>query len=176
MRQKLVTAVSLLWMSISSPGWGGVDDSPIDELMEKVQKESIPEDKPVVLPNEIRASANTTNEPTIVDESEHLETDKSTSEVKVGARHFAIENGCEFMQVYRVATDSDFTETLQLIKYRSRLLGAEFLTISHHSEGNYYLNGHNFFIPTYLMRSYGRSEVPLIRTVMVAEMYDCGDV
>lgn len=169
---------AVLVAATSPPLLGGVDPSPIDDLMEMVDEEAVT-DEPRTPPSPPRSAVNKTEQPTVV--TDPTEPNQAAAagqdqvalptEVKVGARQFALAEGCHFMQVYRVATDSDFTDTLALVKYRAGALGAEYVTVLFHREGGVHTLVQSFLDATYLLRS-GTAE-PVIRTVMAVEMYDC---
>lgn len=165
----------------------GVDSSPIDELMEIVEEETSIDVSTSSNHGSIRSSANKTEQPTRVRPPERGSSSPGQSETSegatkatakfpegtmtVGARGFAIEAGCVFMQVYRAATDSDFTATLELVQYRASSMGAEYLTVLFHQEGVNPRLAENFFDSVYLLQT--RTVNPTIQTVMVVEMYDC---
>jgi hypothetical protein len=125
----------------------------------------------IPLPLPPHSSVNKTEQPTIITAEEMIRGKQNTS-VKVGAREFALARGCQFMKVYKVATNIDFTETLKLVKYRSSALGAEYITIIHHQEGGSHNAVQGFFDATYLVGS-STTQRPTIKTVMTVEMYDC---
>ena len=125
----------------------------------------------IPLPLPPHRSVNKTEQPTIITAEEMIRGKQNTS-VKVGAREFALARGCQFMKVYKVATNIDFTETLKLVKYRSSALGAEYITIIHHQEGGSHNAVQGFFDATYLVGS-STTQRPTIKTVMAVEMYDC---
>ena len=125
----------------------------------------------IPLPLPPHRSVNKTEQPTIITAEEMIRGKQNTS-VKVGAREFALARGCQFMKVYKVATNIDFTETLKLVKYRSSALGAEYITIIHHQEGGSHNAVQGFFDATYLVGS-STTQRPTIKTVMTVEMYDC---
>ena len=62
-----------------------------------------------------------------------METPQSKS-VAVGSDVFAQTAGCQFMQRYKVRTTATFTESLNLLKYRSALMGAKRISIVKHEE------------------------------------------
>ena len=125
----------------------------------------------IPLPLPPHRSVNKTEQPTIITAEEMIRGKQNTS-IKVGAREFALARGCQFMKVYKVATNIDFTETLKLVKYRSSALGAEYITIIHHQEGGSHNAVQGFFDATYLVGS-STTQRPTIKTVMTVEMYDC---
>ena len=160
------------------PAIAGADTFPIDELMEMVKEETKAEvsaeseakEKPSLPLSPVRDSANKTEQPTVILNLEMQGlTDVKT--IKVGARQFAISMDCEFMQVYRAATDTDFTKTLDLLKSRALALGAEYLTVVYHQEGNVQNIADAFLNSTYLLAA--QTSTPTIKTVMVVEMFDC---
>jgi hypothetical protein len=62
-----------------------------------------------------------------------METPQSKS-VLVGSDIFAQTAGCQFMQRYKVRTTATFTESLNLLKYRSAMMGAKRISIVKHEE------------------------------------------
>jgi hypothetical protein len=62
-----------------------------------------------------------------------METPQSKS-VIVGSDIFAQTAGCQFMQRYKVRTTATFTESLNLLKYRSAMMGAKRISIVKHEE------------------------------------------
>ena len=62
-----------------------------------------------------------------------METPQSKS-ILVGSDIFARTAGCQFMQRYKVRTTATFTESLNLLKYRSALMGAKRISIVKHEE------------------------------------------
>lgn len=62
-----------------------------------------------------------------------METPQSKS-VLVGSDTFARTAGCQFMQRYKVRTTATFTESLNLLKYRSAMMGAKRISIIKHEE------------------------------------------
>lgn len=177
----------------------GVESFPISEFMDMVDEET--HTKRSTLTNQsastpaVRSSANKTENPTKVESPmmvpvepskvgtqtpQSSNNDQSAPKkqrsfiegtMTVGAREFALAAECEFMQVYRAATDADFSATLDLIRYRASSMGAEYLTIIFHQEGVSKSLAESFFDSVYLFQT-GNIQ-PTIQTVMVAEMYDC---
>jgi hypothetical protein len=62
-----------------------------------------------------------------------METSESKS-IHVGSSIFAQAAGCQFMQRYKVRTNANFTQSLNLLKYRSAMMGAKRITIVKHEE------------------------------------------
>lgn len=62
-----------------------------------------------------------------------METPESKS-VHVGSEVFAKVAGCQFMQRYKVRTNVNFSQTLNLIKYRSAMMGAKRISVVKHEE------------------------------------------
>ncbi len=171
---------------------GGVDPFPIDALMDMVDEETRAQTPTSPADGAVRSSANRTEQPTRVTPrkplSEPLREPPTASSTRsedatdadirfaegtmtVGARGFAIEAECVFMQVYRAATDSDFTATLDLVRDRASSMGAEYLTVLFHQEGVHSRLAASFFDAVYLLQTH--TAEPTIQTVMVVEMYDC---
>jgi|GEM_PF-3594552 len=192
MRLLAASTVSACFVLTPLTAVGGVDPFPIDELMEMVDNETRTQTSPAQ--GTVRSSANRTEQPTRVEplkplaesvepdppappltEASKRELNPSTKfaegTMTVGARGFAIDAGCVFMQVYRAATDSDFTATLNLVRYRASSMGAEYLTVLFHQEGVNSRLAESFFDSVYLLQTH--TVEPTIQTVMVVEMYDC---
>jgi hypothetical protein len=64
---------------------------------------------------------------------QYQETPQSKS-IIVGSQTYAITNSCQLIKRYRVVTNSDFTGSLNLMKYRASLMGAKWITIVSHRE------------------------------------------
>jgi hypothetical protein len=62
-----------------------------------------------------------------------METPQSKS-VHVGSNIFAQAAGCQYMQRYKVRTNATFTESLNLLKYRSAMMGAKRISVVKHEE------------------------------------------
>jgi hypothetical protein len=64
----------------------------------------------------------------------YFEVTPESRSVIVGSGTIARINGCTFMQRYRVNTNADFTASMNLMRYRSALMGARWVSIVHHGE------------------------------------------
>lgn len=70
---------------------------------------------------------------TIVPAKQFDETDAG-KRIIVGSVEIAQESGCRLMQRYKVSTNQNFKDSLNLLKYRAALLGAERIAIINHEE------------------------------------------
>lgn len=105
--------------------------------------------------------------------SRYLQETPESKKVQAGASQFAMAKGCMFMQRYRIAINADFTGTLNLMKYRSAGMGAEWINVQFHAEST----------PVERLSDYGASLFLVdgtrtlenqIFTVMEADLFDCG--
>ena len=64
----------------------------------------------------------------------YFEVTPESRSVIVGSGTNARINGCTLMQRYRVNTNADFTASMNLMRYRSALMGARWVSIVHHGE------------------------------------------
>jgi len=71
---------------------------------------------------------------TLVQPNIYFEVTPESRSVIVGSGTIARINGCTFMQRYRVNTNADFTASMNLIRYRSALMGARWMSVVHHGE------------------------------------------
>jgi hypothetical protein len=102
------------------------------------------------------------------------ETPQSKS-VTVGSHMFAQAAGCHFMQRYKVRTTANFTDTLNLIKYRSALMGAKRISIVKHEELDANENRINIRDENVIYMEAGTSlQGAPFHTTIVADLYDCG--
>jgi hypothetical protein len=62
-----------------------------------------------------------------------METPESKS-IHVGSNIFAQAAGCQYMQRYKVRTNVNFSQSLNLIKYRSAMMGAKRISVVKHEE------------------------------------------
>jgi hypothetical protein len=102
-----------------------------------------------------------------------METPESKS-VHVGSSIFAQTAGCQFMQRYKVRTNASFTESLNLLKYRSAMMGAKRITVVRHeeidaNESRIIINDDNVI---YLQAGTALIGAPYHSTI-VADLYDC---
>jgi len=101
-----------------------------------------------------------------------METPESKS-VHVGSSIFAQAAGCQFMQRYKVRTNASFSESLNLIKYRSAMMGAKRITVIKHEE----VDANESRISIYDDVVYVRAGTSLhgadYHTTIAADLYDC---
>jgi hypothetical protein len=110
---------------------------------------------------------------TVFIQSRYLQETSQSKAVKSGSSTFAMAKGCMFMQRYRIAINADFTGTLNLMKYRSHGMGAEWINVQFHAESTPYDRvvdyGASFFLVD------GTSTLDdQVFTVMEADLFDCG--
>lgn len=103
---------------------------------------------------------------------EYSETTQSKY-VIVGSQTFAMAAGCQFLQRYAVRTNADFGSTLNLLKNRSALMGANWVTIASHSEVDllehpgYQLQNH------IILREGTVTQENRFLTELIGDLYDC---
>jgi hypothetical protein len=71
---------------------------------------------------------------TLMQPNVYFEETPQSRSIIVGSGITARMNGCTFMQRYRINTNADFTGSMNLIRYRSSLMGGRWLSIVHHGE------------------------------------------
>jgi hypothetical protein len=100
------------------------------------------------------------------------ETPESKS-VIIGAQVFATLAGCQFMQRYRVTTNSDFTSSLNLLKYRSSMMGASRITIIQHNQMDNYRDALVSNGSEIIVKQGTTLRGSNVYTSLVGDLYDC---
>lgn len=103
---------------------------------------------------------------------QYQETPQSKS-VIVGSQVYAIVNSCTLIKRYRVVTNSDFTGTLNLMKYRASLMGAKWLTVVSHRELDRYENSIQTTSDEVIYRDGVDIGSSRYLSTIVADLYDC---
>ena len=103
---------------------------------------------------------------------QYQETPQSKS-VIVGSQVYAMTNSCTLIKRYRVVTNSDFTGTLNLMKYRASLMGAKWLTIVSHRELDRYENSTQLSNDQVIYRDGVDIGSSRYLSTVVADLYDC---
>lgn len=103
---------------------------------------------------------------------QYQETPQSKS-VIVGSQVYAIVNSCTLIKRYRVVTNSDFTGTLNLMKYRASLMGAKWLTVISHRELDRYENSIQTTSDEVIYRDGVDIGSSRYLSTIVADLYDC---
>jgi hypothetical protein len=103
---------------------------------------------------------------------QYQETPQSKS-VIVGSQVYAMTNACTLIKRYRVVTNSDFTGTLNLMKYRASLMGAKWLTIVSHRELDRYENSIQLNNDQVVYRDGVDIGSARYLSTIVADLYDC---
>jgi hypothetical protein len=103
---------------------------------------------------------------------QYQETPQSKS-VIVGSQVYAMTNSCTLIKRYRVVTNSDFTGTLNLMKYRASLMGAKWLTIVSHRELDRYENSIQLSNDQVIYRDGVDIGSSRYLSTIVADLYDC---
>jgi hypothetical protein len=103
---------------------------------------------------------------------QYQETPQSKS-VIVGSQVYAMTNSCTLIKRYRVVTNSDFTGTLNLMKYRASLMGAKWLTIVSHRELDRYENSTQLSNDQVIYRDGIDIGSSRYLSTIVADLYDC---
>ena len=93
--------------------------------------------------------------------------------VIVGSRYYADIANCHIMQRYKISTNADFTSSMNLFKYRAAMMGAERVTVVHHSEidakeTNKIDDNEKIYI-----RAGTKLEESSFYTTIVGDIYDC---
>jgi hypothetical protein len=102
-----------------------------------------------------------------------METPESTS-VLVGSDVFAKVAGCQFMQRYKVRTNVNFYQSLNLIKYRSAMMGAKRLTVVKHEEVDAVEGRIAIYDDNVVYLEAGTSlQGAAFHTTLMADLYDC---
>jgi hypothetical protein len=101
----------------------------------------------------------------------YVEEDLIAKKVVVGSKYYAESAKCKILQRYKVKTNSDFTSSLNLLKYRAAMMGAQRIVIVHHSEINSYENEN-------VSKNEKITKNPLpdeqyFYTTLIADLYDC---
>lgn len=100
------------------------------------------------------------------------ETPESKS-VVIGAQVFATLAGCQYMQRYRVTTNSDFTSSLNLLKYRSNMMGASRITIVQHFQMDNYRDALVSNGSEIIVKQGTTLRGSNVYTTLVGDLYDC---
>lgn len=103
---------------------------------------------------------------------QYQETPQSKS-VIVGSQVYAIVNSCTLIKRYRVVTNSDFTGTLNLMKYRASLMGAKWLTVVSHRKLDRYENSIQTTSDEVIYRDGVDIGSSRYLSTIVADLYDC---
>jgi len=103
---------------------------------------------------------------------QYQETPQSKS-VIVGSQVYAMTNSCTLIKRYRVVTNSDFTGTLNLMKYRASLMGAKWLTIVSHRELDRYENSIQLSNDQVIYRDGVDIGSSRYLSTIIADLYDC---
>jgi hypothetical protein len=103
---------------------------------------------------------------------QYQETPQSKS-VIVGSQVYAMTNACTLIKRYRVVTNSDFSGTLNLMKYRASLMGAKWLTIVSHRELDRYENSIHLSNDQIVYRDGVDIGSARYLSTIVADLYDC---
>lgn len=102
-----------------------------------------------------------------------METPQSKS-ILVGSDIFARTAGCQFMQRYKVRTTATFTESLNLLKYRSALMGAKRISIVKHEEVDSSESRIVIYDDNIVYSQAGTSlQGAPFHTTLTANLYDC---
>jgi hypothetical protein len=101
-----------------------------------------------------------------------METPESKS-ILVGSSIFAQASGCQFMQRYKVRTNATFLESLNLLKYRSAMMGAKRLTIVKHEEVDANEGRISIYDDVVFLRAGTSLQGADFHSTIVADLYDC---
>jgi hypothetical protein len=102
-----------------------------------------------------------------------METSESKS-VHVGSGIFAQAAGCQYMQRYKVRTNVNFSQSLNLIKYRSAMLGAKRISVVKHEEVDSLERRITIYDDNVVYLEAGTSlQGAAYHTTIIADLYDC---
>ena len=101
-----------------------------------------------------------------------METPQSKS-VIVGSQVYAAANACQIIKRYRIVTNTDFTGSLNLMKYRASLMGAKWITVVSHREIDRYENSIQLSNEQVIFRDGVDIGSARYLTTLVADLYDC---
>lgn len=101
-----------------------------------------------------------------------METPESKS-VAVGSQVQASILGCSNMQQYRIRTNTDFTSTMNLFKYRASLMGSKRVVIVYHAEVDASESIGEMNVSDVLIREGTTLLGSRIHTTLVGDLYDC---
>lgn len=127
----------------------------------------IPLDSPPVMSN-VGAKDATLVAPNI----QFMETPQSKS-VIVGSQVYAAANACQIIKRYRIVTNTDFTGSLNLMKYRASMMGAKWITVVSHREIDRYENSIQLSNEQVIFRDGVDIGSARYLTTLVADLYDC---
>lgn len=103
---------------------------------------------------------------------QYQETPQSKS-IIVGSQTYAMTNSCQLIKRYRVVTNSDFTGSLNLMKYRASLMGAKWITIVSHRELDRMENAIQLSNDQVIYRDGVDIGSARYLSAIVADLYDC---
>jgi hypothetical protein len=102
-----------------------------------------------------------------------METPESKS-VHVGSGIFAQAAGCQYMQRYKVRTKVNFSHSLNLIKYRSAMMGAKRISVVRHEEVDALEKRIAIHDDNVIYLEAGTSlQGASFHTTIIADLYDC---
>ena len=102
-----------------------------------------------------------------------METPESKS-VHVGSSIFAQAAGCQYMQRYKVRTNVNFSQSLNLIKYRSAMMGAKRISVVRHEEVDALEKRIAIHDDNVIYLEAGTSlQGSSFHTTIIADVYDC---
>lgn len=103
----------------------------------------------------------------------HFQETPQSKSVIVGSQIYALTNSCQLIKRYKVVTNSDFTGTLNLMKYRASLMGAKWLTIVSHRELDRFENSIQLNNDQIIYRDGVDIGSARYLSTIVADLYDC---
>jgi hypothetical protein len=101
-----------------------------------------------------------------------LETPQSKS-IIVGSQVYAAVNACQIIKRYRIVTNTDFTGSMNLMKYRAALMGAKWITIVAHREVDRMENSVQLNDEQIIFRDGVDIGSARYLTTLIADLYDC---
>ena len=93
--------------------------------------------------------------------------------VETGSVVFAMSNGCQLIQRYQVTTNVRFEPTLNLLKNRAALMGANFVGVVFSSEIDTHEDGFKLLNQVPLLQSGTSMGSSRFLQQMIGDLYDC---
>jgi hypothetical protein len=110
---------------------------------------------------------------TITQPHMYFEETPQSKSVIVGSAQFAKANGCAFISRYRIRTNTDFTSSVNMFRYRANLMGAKWVTILQHGEVDRSEGAYQMADGGVVLREGKDMGSSRFFTTIVGDLYDC---
>ena len=110
---------------------------------------------------------------TVVVPAKQFEDNDISKTVIVGSAQNAKDSSCIFMQRYKVTTNQSFTASLNLMKYRAALMGAERIVIMNHEELDAKEEKYTIRGQEVVVKEGTALNGADYQTTLIADLYDC---